>query len=170
MPAQSYQPQSIGRRQLNIRKGEFTAIDVTASADPAAPPLAGRVCHITAAGVMKLGLAAGKLPVFAFTGADENVSSRPEAGMMPGGKIKAFRHNAPVELGTTEFVGLTTEAEGTALTSANAGADAALDSGKLRVAAATEPVVAYLTKKSYKSSEGQTMIDFIPAYEKGVYA
>jgi hypothetical protein len=169
MPAQSFQPQSIGKRQLNIRKGEFTAIDVTAAADPAAPPLAGRVCHVGTAG-LKLGYVPGKLPCFAFTGADELVSARPDPGMMPGGKIKAFRHNAPVELATTEFIGLTTEAEGTALTSADAAADGAANSGKLRVATATEPVVAYLTRKSYKSSEGQTMIDFIPAYVKGVYA
>ncbi len=168
MPALSFLPQSIGRAQLNIRKGDFNSIDVTAAAN--GDIVAGRVCHVGTDGKLVQGLAAGKLPCFAFTGTTDNVSARPEVGMMPGGKIKAFRHNAPVELATTEFVGLTTETEGTALTSANATGDSAGNSGKLRVATGNEPVVAYLTKKAYKGAEGQTLVDFIPAYKAGVFA
>lgn len=173
MPAQSYAPQSIGTRQLNIRKGSFDSIDATLSADTGETIYAGRVAYKKANGTLGLGLVTGALPIFMFTDSTDPVAAR-STGMMPGGKLKGFRHNAPVELSTTEFVGLTSAAIDTPLTAVTQPtADSAIlaaSKGKLRAATTGEPVVGYLTKASYKGAEGQTLIDFVPAYVAGTVA
>jgi len=176
MPGTSFQPQSIKTQQLNIRKGPFDSVSIDEL--PAATPAnddekihSGMVVHVDDNREVVRGLVDGKLPAYAFTDADDPVHARPEVGMMAGNRIKAFRHNAPVELSTTQFTSAITDATpiGTPLTSANAGGDAAADSGKLRPRAASEPIVGYLTRPVYKGSEGHDIIDFTPAYVAGTY-
>lgn len=171
MPAQSFQPQSIGRRQLNFRKGGFqSTVDVIVSAATGETPRAGRIGHLNDAGELVEGLIAAKLPVYIFTDFEDPVTQRSETGMMAGGRFTAFRHVSAAEFSSTEFNGLTSEAIDAPLTSADASGDAADDSGKIRLRAGSEPIVGYLTRNSYKGAEGHDMIDFVPAYIPGTFA
>ena len=172
MPATSFQPQSIGKRQLNFRKGAFSStIDAEVSAKDGETPRAGRVAHIDANGELVEGLVAGALPVYIFTDFEDPVTSRPEVGMMAGGQFTVFRHVSAAEFASTEFDGaLSGAAIGTALTSSSASGDAAEDQGKLRAAGAGEPVVGYLTALPYKGAEGHQLVDFLPAYIAGTFA
>lgn len=159
----SYAAQSVGQNQLNIVKGPFDSIDVSEPVAAGATIVAGSVAHL-AAGELNPGLVAGAMPIYMFTGSDDFVASRTD-GQMGGGVLKGFRHTAPVELATTEYVG--TLAPGDALT---AGANGAVDEGKLRAQAAGEPIVGHVTKAPYKNHEGHMVIHFLPAWEDGVYA
>ena len=186
MPATSFLRQSIGRNQLNILAGPFDERSVRKNLVEATPSevIAGRICHENADGKAALGLEGVanpvSLPLYAFTNADEpntrrdnlNAGGDVEQGMMPGNRLTFFRHNAPNELATTEFEGLTADPVGTPLTAYNtfAGTDGDADlNGKFRARAGSEPVVGYLTRKAYKQADGQTVIAFTPAWIPGTY-
>lgn len=186
MPAASFLRQSIGRNQLNILAGPFDERSVRKNLVEATAGeiTAGRICHEDANGQAALGLEGVanpvSLPLYAFTNADEPNTRRDnldgsgdvEQGMMAGGRLTFFRHNAPNELATTEFEGLTADPVGSPLTAYNsfAGSDGdATLNGKFRLRAASEPIVGYLTRKAYKQADGQTVIAFTPAWVPGTY-
>jgi len=186
MPATSFQPQSIGTNQLNILAGPFDERSVRKNLQEATAEsiIAGRICHEDTDGKAVLGLegiaAPVSLPLYAFNNAKEPNTRRDNLdgsgdvtqGMMAGGSHSFFRHNANNELATTEFEGLTSDPVGTPLTAYNdfaaSDGDATLN-GKFRARAASEPVVGYLTRKSYKQADGQTVIAFTPAWIPGTY-
>jgi len=187
MPAISFQPQSIGATQLNILAGAFDERSVRKNLNEATAGavIAGRVCHETAAGKAELGLeliaSPVSLPLFAWTNASEpntrrdnlNGAGNVSQGMMPGGSLTFFRHNAPNEFTTTEFEGLAADPVGTPLTVVNTASTADVTvalNGRLRLRAAIEPIVGYLTRKSFIQADGHTVIAFTPTWIPGTYA
>lgn len=186
MPATSFQRQSIARHQLNILAGPFDERSVRKNLQEATAGeiIAGRICHEDTDGQAVLGLELiaepVSLPLYAFNNADEpntrrdnfNADGDVELGMMPGGRISFFRHNAPNELVTTEFQGLTASPVGTPLTAYNTAAtsdgDADLN-GQFRAQASGEPVVGYLTRASFRQADGMTVIAFTPTWIPGTY-
>lgn len=186
MPATSFQRQSIARNQLNVLAGPFDERSVRKNLQEATAGevIAGRICHEDGNGQAVLGLegiaSPVSLPLYAWTNASEPNTRRDnltpggdvELGMMPGGSLAFFRHNAPNELVTTEFQGLAADPVGTPLTAYNtvaaSDADATLN-GQFRTRVASEPVVGYLTRSSFKQADGMTVIAFTPTWIPGAY-
>ncbi len=170
-------PTSMGAHKLEVLKGDRNSIvdetgilDVHANDDLAV--IAGRVMSHTSGGLLVPGLAAHKMPFYAWSGLDSNNSPdvQRDRGMPYAGAARfgVIAWKAAVELSTTEFKS-GTYSIGDALSAMSVVATDPAHAGLLTAAnGTTDVIVGYVSPRGkYTGPDGYSTLAFYPAFVDG---